>query len=471
MAAIVMITSGCRENEKLAPEEIYGTQTLTFYATDSGNDGTKSRLGGASHRSVLFSANDSISLFSTRNASGVKLTTALGTVGSAGAAFTGTGIRDDRYYAVYPYTSAAGYSTGIISGLVIPAVQTATDGTYDPKAVITYATTANTSLLFTNLCPLLKIKISEAADSIVVTVSGQTTGLTGAVSVSTESPALSRAGATGQDNRVKLQGDIKKDTAYYISVIPGTYDAITVTAYHHYGNTPHIISTRHKSTSSTLEKGRIYDMGTMTVTQGLSPVDGTTGGRSSCGWVQLWEGGPKWAEFNLGSTAADYSGASPDSSHFGNYYAWGAKEARSAKCDSTHAVLSASDTTDTAFRLWKNGWKMPSKYYMEQLTSTNKCTWVWCDGSTVQYVPGCTIKGFKISGKGDYSMNHIFLPASGFWRKDGGTADTNVFCDYWTSTGITGGVNACGISCQTYNPGTTSSFSRSFGFAIRPIRD
>jgi len=471
MAGIVMMMSGCRENEKLAPEGIYGTQALTFYATDSGDDDTKSRLGGTNHRSVLFSANDAISLFSTKNASGVKLTTARGTVGSAGATFTGTGSRDDRYYAVYPYTSTAEYSSGTISGLIIPAVQTATDGTYDPNAVITYAATENSSLRFTNLCPLLKIRISEPADSIVVTVSGQTTGLTGAVSVSTDSPALSRAGTTGHDNRVKLQGDIKKDTAYYVSVIPGTYETITITAYHHIGSTPHIISIRNKPTSSTFEKGRIYDMGTMKITQGISPVDGTTGGRSSCGWVQLWEGGPKWAEFNLGSTATDYFGASPDPSHFGDYYAWGAKKSRSKECDTTHIALSASDTTDTAFRLWRNDWKTPSMYNMQQLIASNNCIWEWCDGSTVQYVPGCTIKGFKISGKGDYSVNNIFLPASGFWKTDGSTADTNNFCDYWTSTGITGGVNAYGISCQTYKPGTMSSFKRSFGFAIRPIRD
>ena len=41
-------------------------------------------------------------------------------------------------------------------------------------------------------------------------------------------------------------------------------------------------------------------------TKGYASVEPNLG-RSSCKWVQLWENGPRWAEFNVGATIESYS--------------------------------------------------------------------------------------------------------------------------------------------------------------------
>ena len=43
----------------------------------------------------------------------------------------------------------------------------------------------------------------------------------------------------------------------------------------------------------------------------------------------------------------------------------------------------------------------------------SNCDFTYCDGTTVQYEPGCTLKGYKVSGRGAYASNHIFLPLGG----------------------------------------------------------
>ena len=57
---------------------------------------------------------------------------------------------------------------------------------------------------------------------------------------------------------------------------------------------------------------------------GTADVSGTDAGRSSCGWVQLWENGPKFAEFNVGATITDYTSATDyTTANIGGYYGWG----------------------------------------------------------------------------------------------------------------------------------------------------
>lgn len=479
-ASVAILLSGCRESEKLSPETCPDMQTLSFSATCGGDDDVKSILGGTNHRSVLFSANDAVSLFSTKNTSGAKLTTTQGTVGTQ-ATFSGTGIRDDSYHVIYPYTSGASFASGTISGLTVPTTQTAVNGSYDPNSTITYASTTGTTLHFSNLCALLKIKISKdalsapVADSIVVTVNSDAR-MTGTVSVNTASPALSVSGACAP--RVKLAGEIIKDSTYYISIIPGTYSTVTVTAYQNRYGAAHVIASKHKSTSSTFGKGKIYDLGTLTVTKGVAPVDPGTGGRSSCSWVQLWKDGPKWAEFNLGSTAADYinatytPGEAPNTAYFGDYYTWGAKAARTKEYDTKNTILSVADTTDVARILWKYSWKMPSKDELDALMNSANCTWEWCDGSSVQYAPGCTIKGYKVSGKGtEYSQSHIFLPAAGRWKNDGSFGDVNTICNIWSASaqGLASEKAYALSGSGTPAPNQLIDKKRELGYSIRPV--
>ena len=160
---------------------------------------------------------------------------------------------------------------------------------------------------------------------------------------------------------------------------------------------------------------------------GTSEVDVT--------WVQLWENGPKWATINVGATITDYASlatATADleylknnyspyiTENVGGLYAWSTPgaNARIAYWDSNVSC----GTEDIATTLWGSEWKTPSQADFNNLRNYNDdgtaaletalTEWTWCDGSTTQYVSGCTLAGFKVSGKGAYASNSIFLPAA-----------------------------------------------------------
>ena len=136
------------------------------------------------------------------------------------------------------------------------------------------------------------------------------------------------------------------------------------------------------------------------------------GSEVNVNWVQLWENGPKFAEYNVGATSENV---------YGGYYCWGS----SIDKDSDHAYNSGTDALtgndDTATKLWGSKWRMPTQAELQALLANCTCTW---DG---------TNKGFLCTGKGDYSSNSIFLPAAGLC--EGGSVNRQSSVGfYWSST-------------------------------------
>ena len=243
--------------------------------------------------------------------------------------------------------------------------------------------------------------------------------------------------------------------------------------------------------SCTFAAGHHYYVDNVTfsrATTGSAAVN-STAGRTSCRWVQLWENGPKWAEFNVGATITSYEyeslsktadsgstwedGENPTdetkqlycTANVGGLYAWGtpATNARTNPWPYVQEHISPGD--DVATSLWGDNWQTPDrvhinnlvnrsdshydlneedsrhyKYDFDELTGDDILTvWTWCDGSTTQYVPGCTLKGYKISGKSGtvYQNNCIFLPAAGFYICESymlGNYQTGISIHYWSST-------------------------------------
>lgn len=144
-------------------------------------------------------------------------------------------------------------------------------------------------------------------------------------------------------------------------------------------------------------------------------------------WVQLWAGGPKWAKFNVGSTITTYSGVT-EYTHpnvVGGYYSFKGKN---------DSVQNINGTSDTASDLWGNNWATPSSDQQQELL--DKCNWTWCDGSTVQYESGCTLAGWKVTGKeAGYTSNSIFLPLCGLRDQNNkASEDVGSRACYWSST-------------------------------------
>ena len=144
-------------------------------------------------------------------------------------------------------------------------------------------------------------------------------------------------------------------------------------------------------------------------------------------WVQLWAGGPKWAKFNIGSTITSYADVTEYSlATVGGHYSYRGKTDNSAD---------AGAVDDTAKYFWGDNWATPTKEQLQALL--DNCTWTYCDGSTVQYEPGCTLVGYKLSGKETgYTGNSIFLPYAGindqnYYGLKGSTGYRGVF---WSLT-------------------------------------
>ena len=138
------------------------------------------------------------------------------------------------------------------------------------------------------------------------------------------------------------------------------------------------------------------------------------------GKVQLWEGGPYWADRNIGASAPE---------DYGLYFWWGDTKGHrpSGTTFSFNFLNSPTDNKDTAtlqsegwvverngtcvlaprhdaaYVKWGVGWRMPTLQEFYDLN--NKCDWTWTTRNGTN--------GYVVRGRGAYVSNSIFLPAAG----------------------------------------------------------
>ena len=91
-------------------------------------------------------------------------------------------------------------------------------------------------------------------------------------------------------------------------------------------------------------------------------------------WVQLWAGGPKFAEYNVGVTDGDVLNRGED-------YEW---------------------ANDIASTQWGSKWRMPTKAEYEALIANCTCTFI-------ENNSGTGISGFLFTGTGAYAANNVFF--------------------------------------------------------------
>ena len=98
----------------------------------------------------------------------------------------------------------------------------------------------------------------------------------------------------------------------------------------------------------------------------------------------------------------------------------------------------------------------------------DNCIWTWCDGNIKQYAKGCTLKGYKVTGKGDYSGVSIFLPALGFCY-EGNSQDLSSWGHYWSSTSTTESVDSAYELYFASDRHSVADNIRDFGDAVRAV--
>ena len=171
-ASAALLFASCAK-ENITPTETpdnnsqKGDITLSFSASQTGF-GTKAVIGttttdaeGAKSTAINWQSTDKISVFDGAGANCEFSTKDFSTETTTSCTFEGnvTKLATD-YVAVYPYTAAATISeTGVISGVTLPAIQTAVEGSFDPSAALMVAKTVagGRDLAFQNLVGYVKV--------------------------------------------------------------------------------------------------------------------------------------------------------------------------------------------------------------------------------------------------------------------------------------------------------------------------
>lgn len=188
--------------------------------------------------------------------------------------------------------------------------------------------------------------------------------------------------------------------------------------------------------------------------------------------VQLWAGGPIWAEKNVGADKPEDAGL---------YFWWG--DTIGYKCVDGKWVASDGSSSnfnfdlgncltyrkemgqlypsqDAAHKYLGGDWRMPTKEELESLLEY--CDWKWTQ------VGG--VGGYVVTGRDDFAAKSIFLPASGF----GGGTKRHLFGERgFCGSSSPDSVYSDRAWCLIFDSGkrSISCNGRTYGFSVRPVQD
>lgn len=188
--------------------------------------------------------------------------------------------------------------------------------------------------------------------------------------------------------------------------------------------------------------------------------------------VQLWEGGPLWAETNIGAE---------EPWEYGLYFWWGdtvgyrrgdgvwvASDGSSENFSFQSSIVSTNyrdnvllPEEDAAQVHWGGGWRMPTAAEFTNLLAKTTTSWITNNG----------VGGRLVTGKGDYASASIFLPAAG--RATGTSlyrAGSNGYGFVWSSTPYTGNSYSAYYLFFSWGNRYLGSWQRYYGFPVRPVR-
>ena len=203
--------------------------------------------------------------------------------------------------------------------------------------------------------------------------------------------------------------------------------------------------------------------------------------------VQLWEDGPYWATTNIGASMPMDFGL-----HFwwgdtvGYWHddgGWSASDGSSSNFSFDESnvptsgksivtlysegwIITKDDTPilapehDAAQVKWGGSWRMPTKQEFDNLLSN--CDWTWTTTEN-------GVKGYVVRGRGDYALNSIFLPATGYGH---GTSfsHSGSYGNYWSSVPDSNYSGSWYLSFDSSGHRTDSYDNRRFGFSVRPVQ-
>ncbi|MBQ0047203.1 MAG: hypothetical protein KBT33_06770, partial [Prevotellaceae bacterium] len=386
-----------------------GKQALTFTATIE-SDATRA-IYSSTENCAMWMATDQISINGkTYNAQSDGYTTTFK------AATEGQEATGDTYNAYFACTY-----DGTTATLPAAVTETWADGKFNMPM---YATSTTTDLQFHNLCGVLKItvKSDQIAAVKAIKVSSATKAVSGAFTVNANNAAVLRNAYTVANTLTITYTEAVPTTAegkvFYVAVPAQTYQELKILLDAD-GNGFTKSMTTKSATDITVERNKIYP-----ITFAANAASATTGsaavkGGGTVNWVQLWAGGPKFAEKNIGANSATDKGNTmtfTDATKTGDDYEWGALWCTPSRNDMEHLMTAAKGQTD--------------------------------DKVTCSYTQESGVWGFKFTGRETgYETNSVFFPAqygdsslgnAHYWS---GTASGDLGClmylcysnGYWSS--------------------------------------
>lgn len=418
---------------------------MTFYAGTE-TDTSLTRAALQPNNDVFWETADEISILyldGDNNPVNDKFTLETG-AGSCKASFTGLASKSEAYVALYPYQKSGqvGFTlplTATINHVSLPTMQAPTANTFDRQAALQMsAPTETNTLAFYNVTSLLKLTPKFDCNSIVIETQ-DALPLSGVVSLSYQDkfPVATTENSKGS-YQVALCGDIKKNTTYYVAVLPETTTQQLRITY------------RNEDKSYTECKGtapiQLNRAGIKNI-----PTPATAPASSELVDLGL---SVLWSKQNLGA-------ASPTEK--GTLYAWDelAPKQEYTSVNYRYNASSSYPTTlddDIAKRLSNGKLRMPTSVEIQELLDS--CTWT-LEGTEPDYT-GYTVTS-NVKG---YENVSIFLPFV-----------ENKSANYWSSTSNSGNANQAqtiliGVDTSGEVPShyhQLSATAKYQGCALRPV--
>ena len=194
--------------------------------------------------------------------------------------------------------------------------------------------------------------------------------------------------------------------------------------------------------------------------------------------VQLWAGGPYWADRNVGaSSPEDYGlyfwwGDTTGHRPSGTTFSFNFSSSNTPTYNKTPATLQSegwvvsqngtyvlAPAHDAAHVHWGSSWRMPT--YQELSDLCYKCDWTWTSQNGVH--------GFIVRGRGAYASNSIFLPAAGYGL---GTSlyGAGSLDYYWSSVPYSDSYYYSWGLYFSWGNHRTYYDNRRYGFSVRPVQ-
>ncbi|MBQ6247441.1 MAG: DUF1566 domain-containing protein [Kiritimatiellae bacterium] len=202
--------------------------------------------------------------------------------------------------------------------------------------------------------------------------------------------------------------------------------------------------------------------------------------------VQLWAGGPYWAETNIGAenpedyglyfwwgdtvgyrregnawvasdgSSSNFSFGSGSAPTYGKKYSTLQSEGWIVTKNGTYVLAPEHDAAQAH---WGGNWRMPTKVELEALNKN--CDWTWTTRNGVS--------GYLVRGRGAYSSASIFLPAAGYGN---GTSPSYAgsYGYYWSSVPYES-YSGYAWDLSFYSVlHRMDSYDRSYGQSVRPVQ-